>query len=353
MEGFDVLVCTITGTSHVGSSEQSEDNGSENNGRSPKTPDENLIEQPGSTGIARPDFLECAYSDALYLVKKEARWLIVYIHSTQHEDTKAFIRDVLIDERFISFVRQRKILCWGGDAFESEAYQVANQFKVNKLPFLGLLCLTVNETPTASGTRTSAPVLSLVCKIQGYTPLEEVVSRMNKAYNKFNPNVTTLRAEYERQSQARLMKELQDQAYQKSLQRDRERRIEHENKHKAELLKKKWIRWRRSVLKPEVTEAGQFARVAIRLPDGTRVQRKFGKQCSPEEIYAYVECNYISREEADNEGEANLTKPDGYTFKYPFKIVTVMPRNEILVDETAPIESCEAIYPSCSLVVEQ
>lgn len=351
VEGFDVLVCTIMGVSHLNSPDESSTNSQSE--QLPKTRDENLIEQPGNIGVAKPDFLECAYSDALYLVKKEARWLIVYIHSTQHEDTKAFIRDVLIDERFISFVRQRKILCWGGDAFESEAYQVANQFKVNKLPFLGLLCLTVNETPTASGTRTSAPILSLVCKIQGYTPLEEVLSRMNKAYNKFNPKVTILRAEYERQSQARLMKELQDQAYEKSLKRDRERRIARENKQKAEILKKQWIRWRRSVLKSEITESGQYARIAIRLPDGTRIQHRFGKQYPLEEIYAFVECNYISKQDTSGSSEAACAKPQDYNFKYPFKIVTIMPRREIPADETASIESYDTIYPSGNLVVEK
>ncbi|VEU20665.1 DEKNAAC101555 [Brettanomyces naardenensis] len=314
-----------------------------------------LIGQSQELEIERPDFLECAYSQALYLVKKEARWLLLYIHSTEHESTEGFIKDVLINQTFLKFVRDHKFLCWGGDIKESESFQVANQFKVNRLPFLGLMCLTVNQTPTASGIQQSAPVLSLVCKIQGSSSVDEVIGRMNRAYEKFNPTVASLRADYEKQYQSRLMRKLQDNAYDKSLRRDKERRLQRERKRKEEEEKvirekkrKQWIRWRGSILKPEATERGQFARVAIRMPDGHREQFKFDKECSLEELYGYVE----NKLEGKDIGEGEVSKPEGYEFAYPFKIVSVMPRTEIPVDESTKMEEYNLVYPSGNVIVE-
>lgn len=299
----------------------------------------------------RPDFLECAYSEALYLVKREARWLLVYVHSAQHEDTKKFLTDVMSSDIFLDFIKQRHILCWGGEVSQSEAYQVANQFKVNKLPFLGLMCMTVSRTPTASGIQESEPVLSLVGKIQGYQPIDEVIAKLKQSYDKFNPSVSSLRAEYERQSQARLVRRLQDQAYERSLRRDKQRKLEREQAERQAKLRKQWLLWRKATLAPECHDSGEFDRVAIRLPDGKRVQFKFDKHCKLEELYAFVEFKY---EETDIPTSNTIPdKPEGYSFHYPFKIVSVMPRREIRPDETSELESCDVVYPSGNLLVER
>ncbi|QPG75275.1 hypothetical protein FOA43_002626 [Brettanomyces nanus] len=297
--------------------------------------------------IDRPDFLECAYSQALYTVKKEARWLMIYVHSEEHEFTQHFVNGVLLNAEFLQLIRDRGFLCWGGSIKESESFLVTNQFKVSQLPFLGLLCLTVNQTPTASGMQQSAPILSLVCKIQGDLNVDEVIARMRRAYDKFNPTVANLRAEYERHSQARLMRKLQDQAYEKSLQRDKERRLEKERQDKQEQLEKQWRRWRKSMLRPEMDLLGEYARVAIRLPDGGRKQFKFDKHCKLEELYAYVECMH----EQLTDGEV-VAKPEGFQYKYTFKIVSVMPRKEVEPDETTELKDCTAVYPSGNLIVE-
>lgn len=306
-------------------------------------------EESQGSGLQRPDFLECAYTEALYMVKKEAQWLMIYVQSGAHETTQRFAEDVVANPRFLEFVNERNMLCWGGDVKNSEAYQVANQFKVNRLPFIGLMCLTVSQTPTASGVQNSAPVVSLVCKVQGYNSCDEVLARMTRAYNKFNPTVATLRAEYERTAQARAMRDMQDQAYQKSLQRDREKKLAKQAEQELRHNSKKWRAWRRAQLRPEENSTGEYARVAIRFPDGHRTQFKFNKHCKIEELYAYIECECLHSNE---EAPSAPSKPDNFTYKYPFKVVSVMPRSEVEPDETTQFKQSSLLYPSGNLVVE-
>ncbi|ODV84981.1 hypothetical protein CANARDRAFT_28713 [[Candida] arabinofermentans NRRL YB-2248] len=327
--------------------------------------DSRLISQNQLLEIERPDFLECAYSQALYFAKKEYRWLLVYIHSDQNEDTPSFVNDILINKTFLQFIKEKEILIWGGDITDSESFQIANQFKINKLPFLGLLCLTVHQTPTASGVQQSAPLLSIFCKIQGLgstkTPeanIQRVMSKLQRAYNKFNPTLVTLRAEYERQNESRNMRRVQDQAYENSLKRDKLRKIEKERQLKEAADRKKlqeleiqWLKWRKSVLLPEAIETGTFARVAIRLPNGTRIQHKFPKTASIEEIYAFVECECLGKDiEIDNDDM--IQRPIGYVHEYKFNINSVYPRETLQVDSDTLIETNGLVYPNGNLIVE-
>ncbi|ESX00104.1 hypothetical protein KL918_004888 [Ogataea parapolymorpha] len=315
-----------------------------------------LINQADMMEIQRPDFLECSYSHALHFAKKDARWLLLYIHSENHQDTKNFIQDVLISPEFLQFIREKQILIWGGDIKDSEAYQVANQFKVTRLPFLGMLCLTVNETPTASGVQQSDPILSMVCKIQGYMPSAQVLSKLQKNYNKFNPKLESIRADVQRLHNDRQTRQLQDQAYENSLRRDRMRRMEEallqrerQEQTRAATLREKWLKWRKSTLLPD-PEPAIAARIAIRLPDGKRVRHNFDKNAKIEEIYAFVECTYLNNVEISDSD--TLERPIGYNHQYKFDVYTVYPREKVVVDDELSIADSQQVYPDGNLVVE-
>ncbi|KAG7887192.1 hypothetical protein KL925_004760 [Ogataea polymorpha] len=323
-------------------------------------PDENetgdLINQADMMEIQRPDFLECSYSHALHFAKKDARWLLLYIHSENHQDTKSFIQDVLINPEFLQFIREKQILIWGGDIKDCEAYQVANQFKVTRLPFLGMLCLTVNETPTASGVQQSDPILSMVCKIQGYMPNAQVLSKLEKNYNKFNSKLESIRADVQRLHNDRQTRQLQDQAYENSLRRDRMRRMEEallqrerQEQTRAATLREKWLKWRKSTLLPD-PEPANAARIAIRLPDGKRVRHNFDKNAKIEEIYAFVECIYLNNVEISDSD--TLERPIGYNHQYKFDVYTVYPREIVVVDDDLSIADSQQVYPDGNLVVE-
>ncbi|GME79436.1 unnamed protein product [Ambrosiozyma monospora] len=205
--------------------------------------------------------------------------------------------------------------------------------------------------------QSSAPLMSLVCKIQGYQDLNTVMFKLNKAYEKFNPNLITIRADVERDLESRRMRQRQDEAYQQSLQRDRAKKIQRQlakeqARKEAELqqLKQQWLKWRKSTLLPESSNRSQTARIAMRLPNGQRIQFKFNKDCKIEEIYAYIECNYLNNVVIDYEDE--IVKPIGFEYDYEFKIYSILPRQEIPVDYDTRIGDSELLSPSGNLIVE-
>lgn len=313
-----------------------------------------LVGESHLAELERPDFLECAYSHALYILQKDARWLLCYVESNDNPESIEFTKDVLINKQFLSFIRDRDILVWGGDISESEAFLAANQFNITKLPFLGLLCLTVNQIQTSSGTQDTEPVLSLVAKIQGYKSLSATLKKLDKAYQKYDPVVRRLRSRGANNLQS-VMRSLQGEAYDNSLRRNHFQRQqmeqrERETQQEIDAKRSQWLQWRKSLLAPPCTESGEYARIAVKLPNGERQMYTVDKTCSLEEIYALVECNAMNDVVIDN--SRTYEQPSNYTHEYSFKVYTVLPR-ELLPSQTdVSIADTPSIYPSGSLIVE-
>ncbi|CDK26174.1 unnamed protein product [Kuraishia capsulata CBS 1993] len=295
--------------------------------------------------------LECGYSQALYKSKREMKWLLCYIQSEEHEDHLRFKQNVLLSPQFVDFVNSHDFLVWGGDISQSEAFQVANGFKVTKFPFLGLLTLTVNSTPTANGVTTSAPVLSLVSKVQGYQDVYKVITKFSKAYDKYNPTLITLRHDHEQIEQDRQVRRAQDEAFERSLNVDRERTRQHQLRQQRERDRELYLKWRTLSMKPEpdTSAKGTYARVAIRLPDGSRTSRRFNKDISVEEIYAFAEAS--STGIISLEIPPDVEKPEGYEHEYSFRLIQVMPRMEVSCDDTRIEDS--VVWPNGNLIMEE
>lgn len=125
------------------------------------------------------------------------------------------------------------------------------------------------------------------------------------------PFLTRLRGERETRLAERRLREEQDRAYQAAARKDEERVLKaraEEGRKKREMqdmVKKeadaarlregagRWRAWMRGVLEREGESAeseGGVARVGVRLGDGRRAVRRFGRKATVERIYAFVEC---------------------------------------------------------------
>lgn len=326
-----------------------------------------LISDIESMEIRRPDFLECSYSQAIYFAKHDVKWLMIYIQSDEHDDTPKFVNEILLNSKFLNFINERNMLCWGGDIKQNDAFQVANAFKITKLPFIGLLCLTVNSTPTGTGVVQSTPTMSLVLKIQGIplksdsnsVNVDKVINKMHKAYQKYNPTLVSLIADRNEREAATNIRRRQDEAYERSLaldraraqQRERERR-ERAEAERREQDKKQWLKWRKSQLFPEPAQdrKGEYARIAIRLPDGKRITRRFEKSCTIEEIYAFIECNYLN--DVEDVQEDQIQRPFDYAHNYNFNLVQIMPKAVLECYSSILVKDCNLTWPNGNLVVE-
>lgn len=278
--------------------------------------------------LNRPKFLECSYSEAITKVKKDLKWLIIYIESPHSIESSKFSQTVLTNENLLNFINEKDIQVWGGDITKSESFQVANQFNITKLPFLGLLCLTRQQIPTSSGVQDSQPMISLVVKIQGMKDPDYVNKKLLRAYKKYNPVVNSIRVE--------------NGIFPQSFNQPRAQDINQD-------MYNEWLKWRLSML-PSV-ECESPARIAVKFPDGSRKEMILPKDSSVDDIYAFIECKMYNNIDLIPGGIYN--EPIGFTHNYYFKLKTSFPNSEILeTNDNRLVRDIPGIYPNGTLMIQ-
>jgi FAS-associated factor 2 len=299
----------------------------------------------------RIDFFEGGYTSALYITKRDARFLVVYLHSDEHDSTNQFVHETLLSPQTLKFFRDHNILVWGGDVHESEAYQVSNALNVTKYPYLGLLCLKSNTQETPEGTTSTAPALTCVSRVQGLVSPNNLIEKFSGQIERLEPSLISIREERQQQELSRVIREQQDQAYQASLQRDRQ--IAEQRRQEILLAenKEQYLKWRLSTLLPEVdsTLKGNYARIAVRLANGEKISRRFDKDAKLEEIYAFTE---LYQKGLLNNPIQNVERPSDFVYPYGFRLISPMPRAEIAPSLDISVKDESSIWPNGNLIVE-
>lgn len=57
------------------------------------------------------------------MAKSELKFLVVYLHSDEHDATDNFCRETLADSELLSYLRANEFLIWGGNVKEAEGFQ--------------------------------------------------------------------------------------------------------------------------------------------------------------------------------------------------------------------------------------
>jgi FAS-associated factor 2 len=150
---------------------------------------------------------------------------------------------------------------------------------------------------------------------------------------------------------SRVIREQQDQAYQASLQRDRQ--IAEQRRQEILLAenKEQYLKWRLSTLLPEVdsTLKGNYARIAVRLANGEKISRRFDKDAKLEEIYAFTE---LYQKGLLNNPIQNVERPSDFVYPYGFRLISPMPRAEIAPSLDISVKDESSIWPNGNLIVE-
>ncbi|KAJ8322057.1 hypothetical protein KUTeg_000528 [Tegillarca granosa] len=129
--------------------------------------------------------------EALNDAKREFRFLLVYLHGDDHQDTPAFCRDTLANPEVVEYINAR-MLFWACNTNSPEGYRVSQALRENTYPFLALIVLRQNK-------------MTVVARIEG--PIGEYDCTCNIDERNFDQ---TLRRE-------------QDEAYLQSLRADQEK----------------------------------------------------------------------------------------------------------------------------------
>ena len=269
-------------------------------------------------------FFDGGAAQAQDQAKKNLQFLLIVLLSPEHDDTDPFVRDTLLSPEVVAFIndgaaaassnnnnnnnKNNTMLLWGGNVQDSEAYQVSLEYNYTKFPFSALVCLTPKEGSARMG---------IVKRLTGPMSPAAYVAGLQAAIAKYAPDLDAVRAERAANEMARSLRSEQDDAYERSLARDRERaRQRREAEAAAQAAEKaqreqaaaeaaaqekraQWRRWRAVALQPE-PPAGRadVVRLALNMPasagaGGGRVVRRFDGKASLEELYAFVECYEI------------------------------------------------------------
>ncbi|KAL7267872.1 UBX domain-containing protein 10 [Rhizina undulata] len=306
-------------------------------------------------GTPVPPFFEGGYAQALDLSKSSLRYLLVVLQSEDHDDTATFNKQTLSHASVSEFIKEKDIILWAGSVQDSEAYQVSTALGCTGFPFLALIAYTPS----------SATNMSILTRVITMLPPNGLIAKLDAAIAAHEPTLETVRVQRATTEVDRAIREQQNSAYELSLAADRERtrlrkeaaareaaeneaeqaRIEAERKEKRQ--RKAWRKWKKDQLAEEKKEV----RVSVRLRDGSRVVRWFGKDVDVEEVYAWVECCYPNEEEEsrDEEGEVEEEWEGEKGFMYRFRLVNVLPRR---VFEPREGSVGECLGGSGNLVVE-
>jgi FAS-associated factor 2 len=164
-------------------------------------------EQYGEKG---PQFFEGSYSQALETAKKELQYLLVLLHSEDHDDTHQFCVETLSSEAFVQYIHEKNIIIWGGNIKFSEPYKVSTMLGATRYPFMAAIALHENR-------------MKVIHRFEGLESVSKVTEIMDRLMERLDRSYEQARQERASRDAARLIREQQDAAYQESLRLDREK----------------------------------------------------------------------------------------------------------------------------------
>ncbi|VDI32867.1 FAS-associated factor 2 [Mytilus galloprovincialis] len=160
-------------------------------------------------GQDHPVFYQGSYSQALNDAKSELRFLLVYLHGDNHQDTPDFCRNTLGNNDVIDFINS-SMLFWSCNTNSPEGYRVSRALRENTYPFLALIVLRQNK-------------MTVVARIEGPIEPVELTRRLERLMSENETSLVAARADREERSFNQTLRAQQDEAYLESLKADQEK----------------------------------------------------------------------------------------------------------------------------------
>ncbi|PFH48584.1 hypothetical protein AMATHDRAFT_5669 [Amanita thiersii Skay4041] len=358
-----------------------------------------------------PDFSLGTYEEMLRACKREAKIGCVILVSEEHDDVVEFKRSTLTDPTFVKMLYENNIVVWGGDVRDREAWTAAEKLQATTYPFVAFLALQPRRSPPGSSNSSSnsSPTLTILSRHQGRsvpssgpTSASTLVAQLERnVLPRVMPFLDVLKAADRERQLERQLREEQDRAYREAARKDKERieammrkeREEAEQKRRQEeerereqerkealereIRKKEeermiWRRWmRRHMVGRTPTGEGEGPlRMAIRLPNGTRLVRRFKADMSLTALYAFVDVQFIPAHLVEDDDpksipsasldrspesciETKITSLDnGVNDWWGFHIVNAYPRKEIEWAPGVKLSDVDCLKGGGQVVVE-
>jgi len=244
-------------------------------------------------GEVHPEFHQGSLQQALRDAQAEHKFLVVVFHSAEHEDSRAFCSQVLFNNPPLNEFVAQGFMVWYGDVHTLEASKAMSVFNVTTFPYVSVLScasrprVLVNLMGRFSGDELLANLVSVVDE----HGVEQDNHRAQVAQNIENRQIMTeQRSEYEEALLADQERERQREAEraareaaEEAAREEEERRLREAEERRQELERLKESLSAEPEAGPEVVE------LAVRLPNGKSVVRRFAKAEPLQNVYTFVE----------------------------------------------------------------
>jgi hypothetical protein len=247
-------------------------------------------------GSIHPTFFQGCFLDALNYAKQQFKFVLVYLHADSHYLTPDFCRDVLTNEQVVGLINENFIF-WACSVNSAEGRHLQTSFRATEFPFVAVV--------TVAQGRRNAQVLE---SKQGAMESDELIEFLVQSLERHGEILNQARLERQRHLETRQIREEQDVAFQRAIEEDRARleaaaqaeasrkeeeaRLERE-REEAEKERQRLERRRRlkmEEMEPEpVKGESDVVVVAIRQPDGSRIERRFKKENTIRQVFDWVD----------------------------------------------------------------
>ncbi|XP_018328989.1 FAS-associated factor 2 [Agrilus planipennis] len=242
-----------------------------------------------------PVFYQGTYAQVLNDAKRELKFLLIYLHNEDAVDTNMFCRNTLANEEVISYINN--FFFWACSTKSNEGYKVCQIFHPKHYPFLSVVVLKDNK-------------MMIVSRMEGYCDGPTLIERLHMVVAENEVNLVRARAQRMETSLNRSLRQHQDEAFLESLRADQEKERRRQEEREAaeaerrrlqeEILAEERRREEIARLKidsvvnvpsePDISHPDAI-HIVIKLPCGTRLDRRFLKTHSLEAVFYFVFCH--------------------------------------------------------------
>ncbi|KPM08746.1 FAS-associated factor 2-B-like protein [Sarcoptes scabiei] len=247
-------------------------------------------------GHQHPQFFRGSYSQAMDAGKRDIRFVLIFLYSSSNKDIDLYCRTIITDSRFITFINNENMIFWSCSIDYPEGYKAFQSLKINNFPAINLIGLQNNK-------------MIVMKKIEGFQTLDSILSQLQTAINNNVYSLMAARLDRQERDMASLIRAQQDAAFEESLKADQAKdRKKREEKEQRELLerikeekfreesqrKEKLLRMKTTLLDHLKTEPDSddqnSLKIMFKLPNGTRLARRFLRDDPIKLLYYFVYC---------------------------------------------------------------
>lgn len=116
-------------------------------------------------GDVHPAWAATGWREAAATAHASFKFLLVYLHSPEHQNTATYVRSVLCNPELVEYVNSH-FVCWGGNVQRPDAFGLAGRMQVSTYPCVALVAFSGNSTKLIAAAQGNVQAPQLLAVLQ-------------------------------------------------------------------------------------------------------------------------------------------------------------------------------------------